>query len=230
MMRQRLVGTLVLLCGGVILWSLLFTGPAEYKLDRSSQIPPAPRIDVPDDVEPQPPEGIPSALAPIVEPQPVVAQLDEPQSPRFNGEGVKAAAELPDRQLVAAQTKRAESPGAKDKQADKAEPAASSATKSAAANKPLPTPPVEPSAEARGLPVAWVIQCGSFGQQANAEALMARLREAGYKAYSEPLQRSNGTLYRVLVGPALNRDRAESLQAEINRRFKLKAILSRFEG
>ena len=77
MMRQRLVGTLVLLCGGVILWSLLFTGPAEYKLDRSSQIPPQPRIETPQESEPRIPEGIASASAPIVEPQPVIAPASE---------------------------------------------------------------------------------------------------------------------------------------------------------
>ncbi len=224
MMRQRLVGTLVLLCGGVILWSLLFTGPAEYKLDRTSQIPVAPRIDLQEDVEPQQPEGIPSALAPIVEPQPVVAQLDEEDDGgRFNGSGVKAAA----------------SPPSEAKERSAAAPAPKVATvevqsKPKAESKPeaesKPVPPAEPSVEAKGLPVAWVIQCGSFGQQSNADKLVERMRQSGYKAYSEKVERRGTTLYRVLVGPTLNRERAEALRVEINRRFALKSILSRFEG
>ena len=48
-MKQRLVGALVLVSGGIVLWSVLFTGPAAYKVDRSTQIPPAPKV-----VEPEP--------------------------------------------------------------------------------------------------------------------------------------------------------------------------------
>lgn len=223
MMRQRLVGTLVLLCGGVILWSLLFTGPAEYKLDRSTQLPPEPRIEVPQITEPAEPVGVPSAAAPIVSPQPVI-QPAEPETPpsepsktlaseggRFNGEGVKAAAAPPQREPSSA---------AKAKPANNSKPV----------EKVKTAPPAEPSKEARGLPAAWVIQCASFSQPANANKMVERLRAGGYKAYSESLQRGDKTLYRVLVGPALNRERAESLQAEINRRFGLKSILSRFEG
>ncbi|WP_284450248.1 SPOR domain-containing protein [Spongiibacter tropicus] len=223
MMRQRLVGTLVLLCGGVILWSLLFTGPAEYKLDRSSQIPPQPRIETPQESEPRIPEGIASASAPIVEPQPVIVPASEEMPSRFNGEGVKAAATPPEREPRAVSQPEVTAP----KRVSKPEPQTAAAAPEKAKTA---APPVEPSAEARGLPVAWVIQCGSFGQQANAEKLAKRLRDGGYKAYTETLKRSSGTLYRVLVGPALNRERAESLQAEINRRFELKSILSRFEG
>ena len=223
MMRQRLVGTLVLLCGAVILWSLLFTGPAEYKLDRTTQIPPAPRIEVPEVIEPQKPKDIPSALAPIVEPQAVI----EPTDSRYNGEGVMAAAATVPERAPAGQSKAVEKPPA----AEKINDSATAKPRLLVVAKPVAkTPPAEPSIEARGLPVAWVIQCGSFGQQSNAESLVQRLRKSGYKAYSEPLKRGDRKLYRVLVGPALSRDRAEALQAEINRRFSLKSILSRFEG
>ena len=220
MMRQRLVGTLVLLCGGVILWSLLFTGPAEYKLDRSTQIPPAPRIEAPEVQEPQKPKDIPSALAPIVEPQ----QVLEPSDGRYSGDGVKAAAALPERPPVS------QNEVTKKKVATDSRPAPTTPAAKPAAPTVSKTPPAEPSKEARGLPVAWVIQCGSFGQQSNADNLVQRLRKGGYKADSEPLKRGDRTLYRVLVGPALSRERAEALQAEINRRFSLKSILSRFEG
>ena len=142
---------------------------------------------------------------------------------RFNGEGVKAAATPPEREPRAVSQPEVTAP----KRVSKPEPQTAAAAPEKAKTA---APPVEPSAEARGLPVAWVIQCGSFGQQANAEKLAKRLRDGGYKAYTETLKRSSGTLYRVLVGPALNRERAESLQAEINRRFELKSILSRFEG
>ena len=223
MMRQRLVGTLVLLCGGVILWSLLFTGPAEYKLDRSSQIPPVPRVETPQESEPRIPQNIASGNAPIVEPQPVIAPAADEAPSRFNGEGVKAASTPPEREPRAVSQPEVSAPKRR------AEPEPQN-TEVAATPEKAAVPPAEPSAEARGLPVAWVIQCGSFGQQSNAENLAKRLRDGGYKAYTEPLKRSSGTLYRVLVGPALNRERAESLQAEINRRFELKSILSRFEG
>ncbi len=57
---------------------------------------------------------------------------------------------------------------------------------------------------------AFVIQLGSFGNKTNANKLVSRLKKAGYKAYLS-VGKSNGKpIHRVLVGPILKRNQAES--------------------
>lgn len=85
-MRQRLIGALVLLCGGVILWSLLFTGPAALKIDRHSQIPMAPEIVPIIAMEPQKPEDIVPADTVLVPPQPLPAEITAAPTPALKPE------------------------------------------------------------------------------------------------------------------------------------------------
>jgi len=58
----------------------------------------------------------------------------------------------------------------------------------------------------------WVVQVGSFSSSENASQLVARLRTAGLSAYDETVSTDNSKIYRVRVGPYL--DRGEALQAE----------------
>ena len=74
-MRQRLVGALVLLSAGVVLWSILFTGPAAYRVDRQTQIPPMPAVQQPEPIEPRRPENIPEIAEPEALPEPPVPDL-----------------------------------------------------------------------------------------------------------------------------------------------------------
>ena len=200
MMRQRLVGALVLLCGGVILWSLLFTGPAASKLDRKTQIPDAPLVDPVIDTPPMKPEGIMSADTLLVPEQPNLPIADADDN--AIGAAVRAeAGNIPD---------PADSPK-KSAPVAKSEPVAA---------KRL---------DANGLPPAWVVQVGVFGSKTNAEGLKKSLQGAGYKAFIDEIQRNSKPLYRVLVGPVISNEKAVSQQTAINKRFKVKSIVNRFE-
>lgn len=211
MMRQRLVGALVLLCGGVILWSLLFTGPAAYKLDRDTQIPDAPLVDPVIDTAPQKPEGVPSADTLLVPSQPLLPVSDDDR-----GAGVKAeAANIPD---------PADAPSKTARQVE-----TKPVVKKEAVVKSAPTPVKAEKLDGSGLPAAWVVQVGVFGNQANAEGLKKSLQGAGYKAFVDTIQRNSKPLYRVLVGPVISNEKAESQRAAINRKFNVKSIVNRFE-
>lgn len=80
-MKQRLVGALVLVSGGVVLWSVLFTGPAAYKVDRDSQIPPAPLLVEPEPIAPKRPQNIPEVTRQEPLPEPPVPDLNAPAKP-----------------------------------------------------------------------------------------------------------------------------------------------------
>ena len=86
--------------------------------------------------------------------------------------------------------------------------------------EPVPTRP-DISADASGLPTAWVVRLGIFNDEDNAAALLRRLREAGYRAYTRPLRDDTG----VFVGPWPARDRAEEYLARLQRQFQPDAII-----
>ena len=68
---------------------------------------------------------------------------------------------------------------------------------------------------------AWVVQLGSFSSAENAEALNQKLRQAGFKAFVEPLKQNNGTVYRVRIGPELKRSDAEAINASLKQDLQL---------
>jgi len=209
MMRQRLIGALVLLCGGVILWSLLFTGPANSKLDRHSQIPAAPQYEPLIDVAPEKPQGILPADTVLVPPQPIAKVDDEP-------------AAVPPKVVVPPPEPQADSSSSANIKPTNTKPVA--ASKSIAAAKPQKS-----GLDENGLPRGWVVQVGVFGNSANAQALKKSLQSAGYKTFIDSIQRNSKQLHRVLVGPVLSEDKAIAQQQAINKRFKVKSIVNRFE-
>lgn len=58
---------------------------------------------------------------------------------------------------------------------------------------------------------AYAAQVGSYSSEDNALSEQERLRGLGFAAYVEPLERDEGTLYRVRVGPVIDWDEAENL-------------------
>lgn len=85
-----------------------------------------------------------------------------------------------------------------------------------------------PGLDIEGLPEAWSVRLGLFGESANAEALVADLLGQGYRAYSDSLSTSQGELTAVLVGPVITRDEAESLRNELSNSFNLDALIVEF--
>jgi len=59
--------------------------------------------------------------------------------------------------------------------------------------------------------VRWVVQVGSFRSAANAESLVARLRLAGLTVFSEKVSSAQGIVYKVRLGPEIDRDKATEL-------------------
>lgn len=55
----------------------------------------------------------------------------------------------------------------------------------------------------------WVIQLGSFRNQKNVRELLDKLENAGYRAFSRPLETSVGRLNKVFVGPDLRREKLQ---------------------
>jgi DedD protein len=85
-----------------------------------------------------------------------------------------------------------------------------------------------PELNLEGLPQAWSVRLGLFGDSANAETLIAELLGQGYRAYSDLLKTTQGELTAVLVGPVLTRVEAEALRIELSSNFNLDALIVDF--
>lgn len=94
--------------------------------------------------------------------------------------------------------------------------------------KPLPKSLPKPALDTRGLPIAWVVQVGSFSNAQNAHALKARLLKQGYKAYTETATTDAGQTIRVFVGPMVSKKQSSEQKNKIETAFKLKAKVIRY--
>jgi DedD protein len=79
----------------------------------------------------------------------------------------------------------------------------------------------DPMAGRNARTSGWAVQVGALADPADANALRDRLRGGGYAAYVETLRTERGTLYRVRVGPEIQRANAERLRDTLKARFGL---------
>ncbi|MDX2416774.1 MAG: SPOR domain-containing protein [Xanthomonadales bacterium] len=74
--------------------------------------------------------------------------------------------------------------------------------------------------------VRWVVQVGSFRSSESAQDLVAKLRLAGLSAFSEKVSSPSGTVYKVRIGPELDRDRAAELARKVKAEHQLDAFVT----
>ncbi len=74
---------------------------------------------------------------------------------------------------------------------------------------------------------AWVVQVASFSDEPKAFALRDRLRKAGHPAFIER-GRSDGVIYRVKVGPVLQRSEAERLKKQVDKETRLDGLVMKY--
>lgn len=99
---------------------------------------------------------------------------------------------------------------------------------------PAPASPVLPRSQAPEVEIevkdsGYVIQLGSFRNEKNVNELIATLRQAGYRAYSQPVQTRVGLLNKVFVGPELEREKLEQALSHLQELTKLKGKITAFE-
>ena len=73
--------------------------------------------------------------------------------------------------------------------------------------------------------VRWVVQLGSFSSTANADNLVERVRAEGFSAFKESISSSGSTIYRVRVGPFLDRDEAIRVDGLIAERLAVDGVV-----
>lgn len=87
------------------------------------------------------------------------------------------------------------------------------------------TDPAPVAAPQSNTEAAWVVQVGSFSQSTNALTLRNKLRKKGFTAFVEKLKTEGKTIYRVRIGPELQRANAEKQQKRLQRIMGMKGIV-----
>ena len=73
--------------------------------------------------------------------------------------------------------------------------------------------------------VRWVVQVGTFSDISNADKLVARLRLESLSAYKEEISRSGSVVYRVRVGPFLEREEAIKADQKVAERLSIDGVV-----
>lgn len=213
-LKQRLVGALILVALGVIFWPIIFVEPQSDGNIENLRIPPRPDVDTT-------PIAAPDTSGMRGSPD---APLDAPEDSEPLVDDDLGWSEPP----TVAATLATESSGVEE--------AREAASEEAAAGRaPPPEPgetrqeaPEQPALDAQGVPIAWMLQVASVSSQDKAEALRQRLEAMGEKAWVDPVSVSGRTMYRVNVGPKFERARLDALRPEVDTEFGVKSLVRRY--
>lgn len=77
---------------------------------------------------------------------------------------------------------------------------------------------------------AWVVQVGSFGKRENAERVEKLLKSKKFPAFIERAGVKGKTLFRVKVGPEIDRKLAEQMLTQVNRQLKPMKLKGKLES
>ena len=202
--KQRIVGTVVLLALALIFLPIIFDGEGSYQAPVSSRIPDTPIISI----LPEPIQSRPVIVGDVVAVEPDVATtvslIEETASDAIDEAVEELIEELPEEPVVAS---------------DSVEITESQAIFSREV----------PQLSDAGLPQGWVVRLGSFSDRDNANNLVARLQDAGYKAYTRDIRSDQGALTGVFVGPWLDRAQVNEYQRKLQEEFSLAGLVVRYE-
>jgi DedD protein len=198
-LKQRLIGALVLLALFVVFRPIIFVSPIEPTTLNPVSMPPPPMINTQPIQAAQSPAARISARLPKPPSVPEQSEVDQQTS-------VDAEAEV---QLAARAEQLAE---------------ASSLDPPVARTEA----PAQPMLDEQQLPVGWVLQVMASQTEVRAGALRDALKDKGYDAFVERADVNGRALYRVQIGPKIERAKLLSIKTEIDRELKVDSKIIRY--
>lgn len=84
--------------------------------------------------------------------------------------------------------------------------------------------------EPLGIPAgtSWVVQLGVFSHRGTAIMIAERLRQRGYPAFVQDMVKGGEKLFRVRVGPQVDRQASDALRRRLEQETQIKAIVSHY--
>lgn len=95
---------------------------------------------------------------------------------------------------------------------------------SKSAHKPSQTAASGSKQTATGA-ASWTVQAGTFADETNARSLVEKLKKRNLPARVHVTEGSSGKVYRVTVGPNLDRSRAEQIQQQLSAQDGVKGVM-----
>ncbi|MEJ6707139.1 MAG: hypothetical protein QNK49_05520 [Porticoccus sp.] len=86
-----------------------------------------------------------------------------------------------------------------------------------------------PSLSHEGIPLAWVLQVGSFPEKKSAIALSEKLSVDGYRSFVRDLKDSKSTVSRVFVGPKIIKQTLINDKTVLDKQYGFDSHLMYFE-
>ena len=81
----------------------------------------------------------------------------------------------------------------------------------------------------QGLPISWELQVATFSTAQRAEEIARELRNKGHKAYVSAVTIGGKRLFRVRIGPKMQKQRLLDLQPDIDAYYGVRSSIVRFE-
>jgi DedD protein len=75
---------------------------------------------------------------------------------------------------------------------------------------------------------SWVVQVAALSTPDAAQKLERELRSSGFHAFVEKIEGPNRTLWRVRVGPEVERTRADALATDVKKRTGLNVYVQKY--
>jgi DedD protein len=82
--------------------------------------------------------------------------------------------------------------------------------------------------DGQGLPIGWELQVATFSTAQRAEEIALELRNKGHKAYVSAVNIGGTKLFRVRIGPKMQKQRLQDLQPDIDAYYGVESSIIRF--
>lgn len=218
-LKQRLVGALILVALGVVFWPIIFVEPGSQSEEEQRRMPPRPQVNS-TPIEPPDQVGLRPAVEVVARQEILEAELVEAaQQPAAEPEP------LPEQQTES-QTEAASAP--EDSPAAVPEPVAEPVEPQAPTVPTRSTAPEKLAMDKQGVPIAWILQVASVSSQEKAEQLRQQLLVKDRKAYTRKISSNGKVLYRVYVGPKFERAQLERLKTDVDGEFGVSSMIVRY--
>lgn len=217
MLKQRVIGALVLLALIIIFVPMLFNRQDDAR-KVAVEAPPQPAAPSVPATEVQPVQT-PEAPPVVVVPDEPAKPLGKPQTPIAG-----TAGQAPTQNAPVSPAPAQPQPAAPVAKAP-ATPAPVASAPAAPAATPAPAAKPDSRLGAANLPNSWSVQLASLSSRPSADALQAKLRSQGYNAYVRTADGMN----RVFVGPVIERSEADRLRDQLNKQNGVKGFVVRFQ-
>ena len=206
-LKQRLVGALILVALGVIFWPIIFIQD--------------------DGADPVEPRSMPAP--PGMSITPVEAPSDEGlrASPELSAPPENITEDTPGSFDAAPEQVGEPEPSPAPRHAPAGDPVSQPGAAFPGGTTRTEAP-AKLELDSAGVPVAWTLQVATLSSAEKADDLRRRLLALEHKAYVTRAQRDGKTLYRVCVGPKFERAEIDALKTRIDSTFGVSAMVVRY--